>query len=128
MKVSTCKIKLFTPAIQGLLDAAAPALEKTTELIHADLQQSQTMPFDTGTLQNKSTFVDDKDSDIGEVYLVSSTPYARRLYYHPEYKFQMHENPHAGGEWFKPYLPGGEKEALAQEAFAKFYRKEAGLQ
>lgn len=127
MRTSTCRIMLFAPAIKGLTDAVAPALAKTAELIHKDMQQSQTMPFDTGTLQNKSTFVDDKDAEIGEVDLVSSTPYARRLYYHPEYKFQTHENPNAGGRWLEPYLPGGKKETFAQETFAKVYSKEAGL-
>ena len=127
MRTSTCRITLFAPAIKGLTDAVAPALAKTAKLIHEDLQQSQTMPFDTGTLQNKSTFVDDKDAELGEVDLVSSTPYARRLYYHPEYNFQTHENPNAGGRWLEPYLPGGKKETFAQETFAKVYRKEAGL-
>ncbi len=127
MRTSTCRITLFAPAIKGLTDAVAPALAKTAELIHEDLQQSQTMPFDTGTLQNKSTFVDDKDAELGEVDLVSSTPYARRLYYHPEYNFQTHENQNAGGRWLEPYLPGGKKETFAQETFAKVYRKEAGL-
>lgn len=127
MRTSTCRITLFAPAIKGLTDAVAPALAKTAELIHKDLQQSQTMPFDTGTLQNKSTFVDDKDAEIGEVDLVSSTPYARRLYYHPEYNFQKKSNPNAGGRWLEPYLPGGKKETFAQETFARVYSKEAGL-
>lgn len=79
-----------------------------------------------GTLQNVGTRVDFSRSSAGTVSLVSDTPYARRLYFHPEYHFDTGENPHAGGEWFKPYQPGGEKEKFAQKAYAKLYKQEAG--
>ncbi|MGM9649222.1 MAG: hypothetical protein ACI3XY_04555 [Butyricicoccaceae bacterium] len=113
-------------ALRRLSAAAATALEKTGEALHTDLVQSQTMPFDTGNLQNESTYVDISQSSAGTVSLVNSTPYARRLYFHPEYNFSTKENPHAGGEWFKPYQPGGEKEKFAQKAYAKLYKQEAG--
>ncbi len=58
---------------------------------------------------------------------VTQTPYARRLYYHPEYNFQTDENPFAGGEWYKPWLPGGISEDFAKEAFRKFYKKAGGV-
>ena len=45
------------------------------------------MPLKTGNLQNDSTFVDDKRIIKSVVKIVSDTPYARRLYFHPEYKF-----------------------------------------
>ncbi len=80
-----------------------------------------------GNLQNDSTFVDNTDAKNGTVYLVSSTPYARRLYYHPEYNFNKSENPNAGGKWLEDYLQGGKKEDFAQKAFNEFYAQEAGL-
>jgi hypothetical protein len=85
------------------------------------------MPFDTGNLQGESTFVDYDSSKYGRVQIVSSTPYARRLYYHPEYNFQKGENPLAGGEWFKYWLPGGIYEDFAQNAFKKFLKRNGGL-
>ena len=85
------------------------------------------MPFDTGHLQGDSFFVDYKDSRQGKVTLVTSTPYARRLYYHPEYHFQTKENPNAKGEWYEDWLPGGTKENFAKNAFKKFYRKVGGV-
>ncbi|MBQ7775299.1 MAG: hypothetical protein IJ379_05200 [Lachnospiraceae bacterium] len=123
----TCKIKLFKPVVKQLTEALAPALEKTAEAVHTDLEQSQKMPFSKGTLQNESTFIDDAEVKNGSVYLVSSTPYARRLYYHPEYHFDKSENPNAGGRWLADYLPGGRKEDFAQEAFNRFYKQEADL-
>lgn len=126
MKV-TSTVKLNMGAVRRLDSAAVKALEQTAEAIHTDLQQSQTMPFRTGNLQNESTFVDTSESARGRAALISSTPYARRLYYHPEYNFWQGENPGAGGEWFRPYLPGGEKQDFAKNAFGKLYKKEAGV-
>lgn len=80
-----------------------------------------------GTLQNESTFVDYSKSGEGRVELISATPYARRLYFHPEYHFDTGENPNAKGRWLEDWLPGGKKEAFAQEAFNKLFEKEAGL-
>lgn len=119
-------IKLNLPRLRKLDKAAITALEKTGEAVHTDLVQSQTMPFRTGNLQNESTFVETEESARGVVRIVSSTPYARRLYYHPEYHFSTDENPNAGGKWLEPYLAGGAKADYAQKAFAKLYKREAG--
>ena len=123
----TCRVRLYKPAIKNLADAVAPALVKTAEEIHTDVVQAQTMPFLTGNLQNESTFVDGNGARKGSVSIVSGTSYARRLYYHPEYRFDKSENPNAGGRWFEAYLPGGKKENFAQRKFNKFYKEEAGL-
>ena len=81
-------VKLNMPRIKQLTQAAVTALEQTGEALHTEVVQAQVFPFDTGNLQNESTFVDYSKSKNGKVTLVSSTPYARRLYYHPEYNFQ----------------------------------------
>ena len=125
--MSDTKVTIFAAKLEALDAAAQRALEKTAELIHIEVEQAQVMPFDSGHLQNDSTFVDLSGSAEGHVDLVSSTPYARRLYYHPEYNFSKEENPNAGGEWFAPWADGGEHENLAKEAFAALFRREAGL-
>lgn len=79
-----------------------------------------------GTLQ-KSTFIDTKGSKDGYVSIVSSTPYARRLYYHPEYKFNTSVHANAKGRWLDDYLPGGKKQDMPHKAFAKFMQREAGM-
>ena len=80
-----------------------------------------------GHLQNESTFLDFSESQRGKVTIVSSTPYARRLYYHPEYHFDTGENPHARGEWYKDWLPGGRSANFAKDAFKEFYRRNGGV-
>ena len=120
-------VKLNMPRIRQLTGAAVRALELTAEVLHTEVVQAQVMPFDTGNLQNESTFVDYSQSAGGKVSLVSSTPYARRLYYHPEYDFQTDENPFAGGEWYKPWMEGGVNEDFAPNAFKRFYKKLGGV-
>ena len=124
---ASASVKLNLPRLRQLDRAKVRALEQTAEALHTDLVQSQTMPFEKGSLQNESTFVDCEDSSRGHVAIVSSTPYARRLYFHPEYHFSTAENPDAGGDWFSPYQKGGAKEGLAQKTFAALYKREAGV-
>lgn len=126
MKV-TSTVKMNFPRIKQLTQAAVTALEMTAEALHTEVVQAQVMPFETGNLQNESTFVDYSESKQGKVTLVSSTPYARRLYYHPEYNFQTDENPFAGGEWYEPWLPGGVSQDFARNAFKRFYKKAGGV-
>lgn len=84
-------VKLNMPVLKRLTAAAQVSLAQTAEAIHTNVVQSQVMPRDTGTLQNESTFVYTQDIANGKVELISSTPYVRRLYYHPEYNF--HQSP-----------------------------------
>lgn len=120
-------MKLNMPRIKQLSQAAVTALEMTGEALHTEVVQAQVMPFETGNLQNESTFVDYSESAQGKVTLVSSTPYARRLYYHPEYNFQTNENSNAQGEWYKDWLPGGSKANFTSKAFKEFYKKVGGV-
>ncbi len=112
--------------IARLDSAAVTALEQTAEAVHTDLVQSQVMPRRSGHLQNESTFVETSMSGQGSVAIVSSTPYARRLYFHPEYNFSTEANPNAKGEWFEDWLPGGRKQDFANNTFAQIYRRLAG--
>lgn len=89
--------------------------------------QAQVFPFDTGNLQNESTFVDYSEAKDGKVALISSTPYARRLYYHPEYNFQTKENPNAKGRWYEDWMQGGSKADFAPKAFKQLYKKVGGV-
>ena len=120
-------VKLNMSRIHELTHASVRALELTAEVLHTEVVQAQIMPFDTGHLEEDATFVDYTHSVAGKVSLVSATPYARRLYYHPEYNFQTDENPFASGQWFEPWLPSGISEDFAPKAFQKFYKKEAGV-
>lgn len=120
-------VKLNLPRIKNLSQSAVTALEQTAEALHTEVVQAQVMPFETGNLQNESTFVDTSDSKQGKVTLVSSTPYARRMYYHPEYQFQKDENPNAGGEWYQDWLPGGSRQEYAKKTFQQIYKRVGGV-
>lgn len=120
-------VKLNMARINELTQAAVTALEKTGEALHTAVIQAQVMPFDTGHLQGDATFVDYSESSQGKVSLVASTPYARRLYYHPEYNFQTDENPNAKGHWFEDWLPGGSKADFVPKAFKENYKKAGGV-
>lgn len=120
-------VKMNFPRIRQLTQATVTALELTAEALHTEVVQAQVFPFDAGNLQNESTFVDTSESATGKVSLVSSAPYARRLYYHPEYNFRKDENPNARGEWYEDWLPGGSREDFAVKAFRKLFKKAGGV-
>lgn len=125
--MSYSKITLDHAALRRLDKAAVRALEKTGEALHTEIVQAQVIPFKTGHLQNDSTFVDITHSAEGYVEIVSSTPYARRLYYHPEYNFSHDENPNAQAHWFDPWAEDGEHDDFAQKTFNRLFKQEAGL-
>lgn len=120
-------VKLNMSAIRKLTGAAVTALEQTAEALHTEVVQAQVVPRDTGNLQNESMFVDTSESANGKVSIVHSTPYARRLYFHPEYKFNKSENPNAKGKWFADWMEGGKYADFASKAFKEIYRRVAGL-
>lgn len=116
-------IKMDWGKIRQLEDAQITALEQTAEALHTEVVQAQVFPRDTGNLQNESTFVDCSESGQGKVSIVSTTPYARRLYFHPEYHFHKDENPNAKGKWYDDWLPGGANASFAADAFKENYRR-----
>ena len=126
MKVVTSRVKLNTPKIKQLTRATTTALEKTMSALHTEVVKAQVMPFDTGNMQNDNTYEDYSKSSKGQVSLITSTPYARRMYYHPEYNFQTTENVNAQGNWYEPWISGKNKN-FCKNAFSQFYKKEAGL-
>lgn len=124
-KVSST-IKLYPHKIKQLTAASVQALEMTAEELHTDVVQAQVMPRDTRHLQDESTFVDTSKSQSGTVSLVSSTPYARRLYFHPEYNFQTKENPNAQGKWYEDWISGSKKD-FCRKTFAALFKKLGGV-
>lgn len=133
MKVN---IKLNHKNINKITKGMKKSLLLTADAIKTDLVESQTMPFGEtkynsegkviykgGNLQNTKTTVDKSNVSNGKVSIVSDTPYARRLYFHPEYKFNKKQNPNAGGRWFHPYIDG-DKKKYSHKLFRKFMEKE----
>ena len=115
-------VKMNFPRIRKLEQAQVTSLEQTAEALHTEVVQAQVMPFDTGALQNEGTFVYYSESRQGKVSIISNTPYARRLYFHPEYHFKTKENPNARGKWYTDWLLGGKKSDFAIDTYKRIYR------
>ena len=125
VKVSST-IKLNEAKLEELTRQQYISLAQTADALLTDLRDEQMMPFNTGNLQNDSTFIDDSQKMQGRVSIVSSTPYARRLYFHPEYNFRRNNNARAGGKWFEPYI-NGSKSNFVKKAFATLFKRNGGL-
>jgi len=106
------RVDIDLSGIRNIRSAVERAAEKTMEALRAEVVQSQKMPFDTGDMQNNSTFVTAPMEVAGSVVVLLTTdaPQARRLYYHPEYDFQQGKNANAGGEWLKDWIDGDKKD------------------
>lgn len=106
MARTSFKFKLNNQAIKKIDQATRKAIEATGEYMLADKIRSQEIPFDEGTLQNVQTMIDKGQLDKGLLSIIHDTPYALRLYYHPEYNFNQTLNVNAKGEWWEDYLSG----------------------
>ena len=125
MKIS---IKLDYNKIRQIEQVALASAAEALEVMYTDLVSAETMPFDNGIMQNNQTFVESTEN--GAV-LVTGSPQARRLYYHPEYNFQRGKangegNKNAGAYWLEPYISGSKKDFVKAE-FTEIFRKKAGL-
>lgn len=112
--------------INRLKKAQIQALEQTGEFLHTEIIQAQVVPFRDGTLQGEAFSVDYSEAGRGRVSLTHSTPYARRLYYHPEYNFNTSTNPNARGKWMDDWADGSKTEDI-KKAYAAFYKKLSGV-
>ena len=129
------KVKMNKAALKKLSSVQIVALEMTAEAVKTDVIASNVIPFghadpDTGysggTLQNESTTVDLRISRSGKVNIASDTPYARKMYFHPEYKFNKLDNPNAKGRWYDDWISGSKKN-FAPNAYKKIFKKLSGV-
>lgn len=116
-------IKWDKAGLKSIDNSIIQALEMTADVLQDDIREAQVVPRALGTLQNEAFKVDRSQSIKGVVSLVFNTPYARRLYFHPEYHFRTDKNPHAQGMWMKPWLPGGKFQKRPAEIFAGILKR-----
>lgn len=119
-------ITINTRKVKQLTVAQIKALEMTAEALHTEVVQAQVMPRDTGHLQGDATSLDRSRSADGTVAIVTQTPYARRLYFHPEYNFRKSPNPNAQGKWLEPWISGSEKD-FCQKEFTRRFKQIGGV-
>lgn len=119
MKVNV-KIILDKAKINSLVSTSKRAIELTAEATKSDMVTSAVVPKDTGELE-RSGFVDKSKLNKGKASIVFDTPYARRLYWHPEFKFRRDKNINAQGKWMQSYKDGDKKE-FVKDTFKEIYR------
>lgn len=107
----------------------AKALAESGKPLQDDIREEQIIPRMDGTLSGEGFSYDTRTANKGYIRFMFSTPYARRLYFHPEYHFH-HEpwvdskgrnhdgNPNAQGMWMKPWFKGGKYEKRPSEILA----------
>lgn len=111
------KIHIDTKGIKAAEEDLLRALALTALSLQRRVREADVVPRDTGQLEDVKFFVDDSQLEKGVVSLVFEGPYARRLYYHPEYNFSHAENPNAQGLWMSLWEPGGVYGDEPQEIF-----------
>lgn len=118
---SKVTIKLNNSAISTLERAQKQAIEMTMEAVLSDIKTSAVVPKQTGELE-RSGFVDTSQLEKFIASIVFDTPYARRLYWHPEYNFRHDKNINAQGKWMQGYIDGDKKDFI-KETYVKFFKQ-----
>jgi hypothetical protein len=113
-------IKLDKTKISNLEKASQRAFEMTVEAVLSDIKTSAVVPKDTGELE-RSGFVDTSQIKNMIASIVFDTPYARRLYWHPEFNFRTDKNINAQGKWMQMYLDG-DKQKFIKETYMYFLK------
>lgn len=108
--------------VAELSEMAFRALVKTGDALRTEIKSAQVMPFDNGDMQNNLTFVE-ADPEERAVRIITNAPQAEHLYRHPEYNFQIGDNPNARGEWLEPWI-SGEEAGRPAEIFAAQLKEE----
>lgn len=121
MKV-IAKVELNLSNIKAIEVASRIALERTADTILDELKAMGVIPKDVGTLEESGHV----EQAIEWVYsIVFNTPYARRLYWHPEYNFRTDKSPNAKGLWMQDFIDGY-KFPWVCETYMRFLKEEAG--
>lgn len=101
-------VQLNDSNIAKLADGTEKAMKILLDALETDVSQRQVVPFRDGLLKDSVS----TGTMVKEGYTLGwigwDTPYARRLYFHPEYNFRQDKHANACGLWmsFYEYGPG----------------------
>lgn len=121
MVKATASVKISAEKMAELKEAEMKALEMTAQAVLDDAVAQAVVPKDTGALEG-SGFIREAREGVWQV--VFSTPYARRLYWHPEYHFRTDKNPNAQGKWMHSYIH--DDRDWVDDTYKKFLKQCAG--
>lgn len=117
------RIKLDYDVLDRISRHVESAAWEAMEALRGEVKNAQVIPKRNGELEKSMAqteqFVVDDELHTALVTGGGDVPYARRLYFHPEYNFHYGKNQNAQGEWLKPWLPGGDLEGYLPENFTK---------
>lgn len=113
-------VKLNQQKINTIVEAQKKALEMTGDATKSDIVTSAVVPKQSGELE-RSGLVDTSQIESGKVGIIFDTPYARRLYWHPEYNFRKDKNVNAQGKWMQAYVDG-EKRNFTKETYKELLK------
>jgi len=85
--------------LSGLFEAVNKKVQVGQEVIDSEVIKGGNyfIPMDTHNLEGSSY----RATVIGSGQVVWDTPYAKKLYYNPQYNFSKDQNPNAQGLWFE---------------------------
>lgn len=117
----TVEVKMKKFQLRILSKAHIKAFEMTAEALKTEINLNEVTPKQTGTLE-KSLKIETGGLNRGKIKIMYDTPYARRLYYHPEYNFRTDKNRNAKGLWLDDLLTGDNQD-FVEKTYNEFYRK-----
>jgi len=120
MKVNI-NIKLNQANINIVRQGMIKALPLTMEAMKSEVNNMQVVPKDIGDLEE--SVVVGVENDIG--FISYNTPYARRLYYNPQFNFRTDRNPNAQGRWLDSFMYGPKRQWLSS-TFGEFLKQNTG--
>jgi len=115
------KVILNYGTVKKIESAALKALPLTMESMKSEINNMQVVPKDTGNLEESIKV----GVDNNKAYISYNTPYARKMYYHPEFNFRKDRNPNAQGRWLDTFIHGDKKKWL-ERAFAIHLKQNSG--
>lgn len=116
-------IKLYPDKIKKLKEVSQKAFGLTVEAVLSDVRTYQTVPKDTGELE-RSGFPEIEAKNM-VARIIFDTPYAKKMYWHPEYNFCKDKNQLAGGLWMQTYIDGPKKD-FVKNTYKEFLRQLGG--
>ncbi len=123
MKVNVT-VKLDPGKLKEIQETIEPSIQQAVAAVKSDIVSSQVVPKETGELE-RSSFM--KKKSRSKYQIVYDTPYARRLYWHPEYNFRTDKNQNAGGQWLQEYIDGSKKDFFKNAFKARLKANAKGL-
>lgn len=115
------EIRLDLNALGSIHRAAQDAALEAMGALRTEIVSARVTPRDQGYLEDSGGAVDQfgEGDEVHTALCIGDEPYARRLYFHPEYNFRDDRNDSAQGRWAEHWLEGGDRENFVPDTFSE---------